>query len=77
MTTTIAAGEFKSTCLKLLDAVSTQRETLIITKRGKPVAQLIPIPVARTTPLFGASRGRVLEEGDLVSPLENNWNACQ
>jgi prevent-host-death family protein len=77
MTLTIAAGEFKSTCLKLLDAVSTQQETLIITKRGKPVAQLVPIPVVRTTPLFGALKGSVLEEDDLVSPLENRWDACQ
>ena len=40
MSTTIAAGEFKAKCLKLLDQVAEKRETLVITKHGKPVAQL-------------------------------------
>jgi prevent-host-death family protein len=75
--TTIAAGEFKSTCLKLLDAVSTQREPLIITKRGKPVAQLLPILPTPALPLFGALRGSVLEEENIVSPLKNHWDAYQ
>ena len=39
MATTIPAGEFKAKCLKLLDKVAEKRETLVITKRGKPVAQ--------------------------------------
>ena len=39
---TIAAGRFKNVCLKLLDEVAATRTPLIITKRGKPVAQLVP-----------------------------------
>jgi prevent-host-death family protein len=72
---TIAAGQFKATCLKLLDAVSLTQEPLIITKRGVPVAKLVPIPPQ--TPLFGALAGSVREEGDIVSPLENDWEACR
>jgi prevent-host-death family protein len=43
MPTTIAAGEFKAKCLKLLDEVAETRKTLVITKRGKPLAQLTPV----------------------------------
>ena len=39
---TIAAGRFKNVCLKLLDDVAATRTPVVITKRGKPVAQLVP-----------------------------------
>ena len=39
----IAAGVFKARCLTLMDDVRSTREPLIITKRGKPVAKLVPI----------------------------------
>jgi prevent-host-death family protein len=72
---TIAAGEFKSKCLNLLDQVAEQRETLIITKHGRPVAQLVPMPTP--VDIIGAMRGSVLYEGDIISPLENEWEAAQ
>lgn len=75
MQATIGAGEFKVKCLKLLDEVSRTREALIITKRGKPVAKLIPIP--SEIDLYGALEGSVVWEGDIVSPLENDWDACK
>jgi len=69
----IGAGEFKAKCLKLLDEVAETREPIIITKFGKPVAQLVPIREPRS-PLFGAMRGTVLWEGDIISPLgEDAW----
>ena len=43
---TIAAGEFKARCLQLLDAVAASGEPLTITKRGRPVARLVPLPAA-------------------------------
>ena len=39
---TIAAGRFKDVCLKMLDEVAVTRTPVVITKRGKPVAQLVP-----------------------------------
>jgi len=41
--TEIPAGEFKAKCLKLLDEVQKQRRQIVITKRGKPVARLVPL----------------------------------
>jgi prevent-host-death family protein len=75
MQTTIAAGEFKSKCLKLLDQVAEERQTLVITKHGRPVAQVIPMPPAVDP--FGYMRDSVLYEGDIISPLENEWEAAQ
>jgi len=41
---TIAAGKFKAACLKIMDDVQATREPLVITKRGRPVAKLVPMP---------------------------------
>jgi prevent-host-death family protein len=71
----IGAGEFKVKCLQLLDEVAETREPLVITKFGKPVATVIPM--APKVKLRGALKGSVLFEGDIVSPLENEWEAAQ
>ena len=75
MDKTIAAGEFKAKCLRLLDEVATGRAALVITKRGKPVAKLVPID-DKPVDIYGcmAGTGRIL--GDIVSPLDDlEWNA--
>lgn len=71
----IGAGEFKSRCLKLLDEVADTREPLIITKHGKPVAQLVPMPPPGE--LFGALAGSVLHENDIISPVDTPWQPMQ
>jgi len=75
MATTIPAGEFKSKCLKLLDEVAEKRETLVITKHGKPVAQIVPMPAKKN--IIGAMRGSVLWEGDIISPIDVEWEAMK
>jgi prevent-host-death family protein len=72
-THSIAAGEFKAECLSLLDSVARTRRPLVITKRGKPVAQLVPMPDAPA--LFGALAGSVLDQTDLVSSIGESWDA--
>ena len=63
------AGEFKSKCLALLDEVNRTGETIVVTKRGKPVAQLIAVEPPKSL------RGSVLYEGDLISPIDVEWEA--
>lgn len=75
MQTIIGAGDFKAKCLKLLDEVARTREPLVVTKHGKAVAKLVPIPPEAG--LFGALAGSVRQEGDIVAPLENEWEACR
>jgi prevent-host-death family protein len=58
----IAAGQFKATCLRLLDEVAADRQEYIVTKRGKPVAKVVPLPsksVKRKPP--ASLKGSVLE----------------
>ncbi len=75
MAATIPAGEFKAKCLNLLDQVAEDRKPLVITKRGRPVAKLVPMePEVK---LFGALRGSVTYMGDIISPIENEWEVCQ
>lgn len=70
----IAAGEFKATCLALLDEVQRERKDILITKRGKPVARLVP--VEETTPeIFGRMKGSGIIVGDIVSPTGEIWDA--
>lgn len=76
MAATIPAGEFKAKCLKLLDEVAEKRETLVITKHGKPVAQVLPMPSAEGD-FVGSMRGSVLWEGDIISPLDVEWDAMK
>ena len=69
----IGAGDFKAKCLKLLDEVAETRQPLVITKHGKPVAKLIPMPPKKD--LFGLMAGSVLYEGDIISPIDVEWDA--
>jgi len=73
---TIAAGNFKTHCLSLLDQVAQSRESLVITKYGKPVAKIVPYNVKKDIkekPL----KGSVIYLGDLISPIEVDWEATQ
>jgi len=70
----IAAGEFKAKCLALLDEVSQQRKEILITKRGKPVAKVVPID--KNPPSFiGSMLGTMEITGDIVSPIDVKWEA--
>ncbi len=67
-TKTMAAGEFKAKCLKVMDQVQTRRESVIITKRGKPVAKLVPVEESQD-PIFGFLKGKGKITGDIVGPI--------
>jgi prevent-host-death family protein len=71
---TIKASEFKARCLKLMDEVAETGEPLVITKNGKPVAQMGPI-VARPKTLRGLHKGQVKIKGDIIEPLDVEWEA--
>jgi len=65
---TIPAGEFKQHCLRLMDEVRETGQGIIVTKRGTPVAQLVPLPAGRQDDWAGAMRGTGKILGDLVAP---------
>lgn len=76
---TIAAGQFKQTCLRLLDEVGASGESIVITKRGRAVAQLTPVEPGREADWLGAMRDRGEIHGDLVAPATDpgEWDALR
>lgn len=68
--TTISAALFKAECLGLLDKVARTKQSIVITKRGRPVARLMPLQEP-TRSLAGS----IVLEHDIVSPIDVEWNA--
>jgi prevent-host-death family protein len=66
-TKTIPAGDFKARCLAIMDEVQSKRQAVLITKRGKPVAKLVPVEQEKDD-IFGFLKGKVKVTGDVVSP---------
>ena len=62
------AGQFKARCLAVMDEVFHSGEPVLITKRGKPVAKLVPAE-RQTDNVFGYMADRVKIVGDIVSPI--------
>jgi prevent-host-death family protein len=67
---TIPAGTFKARCLAIMDEVASKRESVVITKRGKPVAKLVPVEKEKDD-IFGfmKGKGKIEIKGDIVSPI--------
>ena len=63
----MAAAWFKAHCLAVLDEVQAKRQTIVITKRGKPVAKLVPVTEEKDD-IFGFLAGKARITGDVVSP---------
>jgi prevent-host-death family protein len=70
----IPAAVFKAECLKLMDEVARTGQPVVITKHGKPVAQLVPIP-AQSRSLFGYMKNTVQIKGDVIAPVDEEWSA--
>ena len=68
----IAAGKFKATCLGLLEEVEAKRQVFVVTKRGRPVARVVPLAADATSSL----RGSLLAEEGLLDPVEAVWEAA-
>ena len=71
----IPAAVFKAECLKLMDQVARTGQPVVITKHGKPVAQLVPMP-AEPTSLFGYMKNTLIIRGDVVAPTDDRWSAA-
>ncbi len=70
----MAAGVFKVHCLSVMDEVQAKRESVVITKRGRPVAKLVPVDTdADDIYNFLAGKGTIT--GDVVSPAlsDKEW----
>lgn len=72
---TMPITEFKATCLAVLEEVGKTGRSLVITKRGKPVAQINPPPPPRKS-AYGCMKGSMIEIGDIMAPLPiEDWGS--
>ena len=73
---TMEASEFKAKCLKLMDEVAESGEEIVITKNGRPTAKLIAYR-EKPKSFFGIDKGRIEILGDIISPIDVEWEAAQ
>ena len=77
---TLAISEFKATCLKVLEQVRLTGTPVLVTRRGEPMAMVVPPPPPEREPQWlGALVGTATITGDIVSPVlaEEEWEALQ
>jgi prevent-host-death family protein len=74
----MSAAHFKARCLTVMDEVRATRDPVLITKRGRPVAKLVPADTARDD-FIGHLEGVVRIAGDIESPVEplDNWEVLK
>jgi len=75
---TVQASVFKAQCLALMDEVARTGRTIVVTKNGKPVAELRPHRAPRAKSIIGLHKGRIAVTGDIVSAAATGlWKALK
>lgn len=69
---TMPAGTFKAQCLAVMDEVQAKRQTVVITKHGKPVAKLVPAD-KDAGDIYNFLEGRGAVAGDVIAPVIEDW----
>jgi len=73
---TLAITDFKAHALQILGRIAKTKESVVITKRGKPIVEVIPFSTSKPAP--GKLSEALVFEKDIVSPLgEDMWNASK
>lgn len=76
----MAISKFKAQCLAVLERVRQTGQPLLVTRRGDPVAQIVPPPTPEpgSASGFGCMRGTAREHADLLEPLPpEDWEALK
>ena len=77
MSKIVKASEFKAKCLALMDEVARTGESVVVTKKGQPVAELVPHRPKPKKDAFGILKGELVITGDIMSPIDVEWNAMK
>lgn len=73
---TLGITDFKAHALQILGRIAKTKESVVITKRGKPIVEVIPFSASKPAP--GKLSEALVFEKDIVSPLgEDMWDACE
>jgi prevent-host-death family protein len=75
----VAISEFKAKCLAILDEVQKTKQSILITRRGKAVAEVNPPSPINNRSWIGSMKGRMEILGDIVSPASDpdDWEALR
>ena len=75
----VAISEFKAKCLAILDQVQKTKRPVRITRRGKPVAEVVPPSPTSRKDIFGFMKGKMEIVGDIVSPATDpdDWEVLR
>ena len=75
----IQISKFKATCLAVLDRVAQTREPVLVTRRGKPIARIVPPAPNPAGSWLGSMKGSVTIHGDIVAPVSepSDWEALR
>lgn len=73
---TLAITDFKAHALQILGQIAKTKESVVVTRRGKPLVEVIPYSTNKPAP--GKLSEALVFEKDIVSPLgEDMWDACK
>lgn len=72
----VSSTQLKAHLSEVLDTVARERRTVVVTRHGREIARIVP---ARRKPerLFGVARGCVTVHGDIVEPIDVEWEALR
>lgn len=72
----ISTSDFKAQCSQVIEDVAQGRGSVIITKRGRAVAKLVPADET-SKPIFGFAKGCITIHGNIVQPIDVEWEAAR
>lgn len=74
MATKIAISHFKSHCLEIIDKLQNNQQSIIITKRKKPVARVVPFDSPKAS-ILGLLKDKAEIKGNILEPIDEKWEA--
>lgn len=73
----VSASDFKAHCLHYMSIAHNKHEIVVITKHGKPIAQLVPY-ADELPPIFGRMQGTINIHGDIIQPMDDiEWDVLK
>jgi prevent-host-death family protein len=71
---TVSTSELKAHCAQVIEDVSRGKGPVTVTRRGRPIARIVALKEERPR-LFGALKGMLTIHGDIISPVDVEWEA--
>ena len=72
----VSASQLKARCSAILEQVVERRQAVVVTRRGRPVARIVPIE-SEPRSLFGFARGTITVRGDVIAPIDVEWESAK